>query len=439
MPSSSITRSNCILSTVFALSLVACEAEESTSEQIAQSKPVADVSVNTESPKGAIVYSDDVTAKYWQLEGKSEEQIQARVAFLVDAIQARTHKERFSDLEIRDKYKNAIVIDALAVGLIGEHPMGMSEEMYEGLNDLAFNNGYTMMSTTVHTGSPSVGSYEQTVESMKKTQAYQESMGRIQVRSLVDLYRAKVEGLDAYDFHIQGMSFIDHLDQLEELHGLGLNRANVVYNIRNQYGDGINFNMTDDDRGLTEMGRQAIRKMNELGILVDCSHSSDQSCLDAIEVSSQPVILSHTNPRKLQAVKRNAPDHILRAIADNGGVVCTNMWGAFVNEAMTAGSEDVAELVQHTAEVVGKENTCMGVDYVHNLQETIDFFVRNPDIYGPEEGYGVPHEAGEPADIWGVVRVLEERYHWNENEIKGFLGLNYMRVLAEIDRLKSEK
>jgi len=216
MSSFSITPSNCILSTVFALSLVAYGAEEAKSEQIAQIKPVANVSVNTESPKGAIVYSDDVTAKYWRLEGKSEEQIQARVAFLVDAIQARTYKERFSDLEMRDKYKNAIVIDALAVGLIGELPMGMSEEMYEGLNALAFNNGYTMMSTTVHTGSPSVGSYEQTVKSMKKTQAYQPLIARIQVRSLVDLYRAKVEGLDAYDFHIQGMSFIDHLDQLEE-------------------------------------------------------------------------------------------------------------------------------------------------------------------------------------------------------------------------------
>jgi microsomal dipeptidase-like Zn-dependent dipeptidase len=420
----------CILSFVSAFSLIACAAEE-------DGESVTNVPDISESQNDLIVYSDEVTAKYWRLEGKSEEQIQARVAFLVDAIQARTFEERLPDLETRDKYKNAIVIDVLAVGLIGEHPMGMSEGMYEGLNGLAFNNGYTMMSTTVHTGSPSVGSFEQTVDSMKRTQAYQTSMGRIQVRSLEDVYRAKVEGLDAYDFHIQGMSFIDHPGQLEELHGLGLNRANVVYNIRNQYGDGINFNMTSDDRGLSELGREAVRKMNELGILVDCSHASDQSCLDAIEVSSQPVILSHTNPRALQAVKRNAPDHILRAVADNGGVVCTNMWGAFVNEEMTARPEDIANLVQHTAEVVGKENTCMGVDYVHNLRDTIDFFVRNPDIYGPEEGYGVPHQAGVPADIWGVVRVLEEEYDWNEDEIEGFLGLNYLRVLAEIDRLKS--
>ena len=127
-------------------------------------------------------------------------------------------------------------------------------------------------------------------------------------------------------------------------------------------------------------------------------------------------------------VRRNAPDDIMRAIANNGGVVCSNMYGGFVNGEMTAGPEDVAELVHYTAELIGKENTCIGVDYTHNLRETIDFFVRNPDIYRPEEGYGVPLQMGIPADVWGVVRVLEEKYRWEEKEIRGFLGLNYLRV-----------
>jgi microsomal dipeptidase-like Zn-dependent dipeptidase len=419
-----------LCATSLALLLPGCGADE---PAVSAAPPATETSAKTKADQEAITYEDDVTAKYWRLEGKSEEQIQARVDFLVKATEARSFKERLSDLEIREKYKDAIVIDALAVGLIGDHLMGMSEQVYEGLNGLAFNNGYTMFSTTVHTGAVSVGTYEETVSSMKRTQAYQAKQGRVQVRTLEDVYRAKVEGLEAYDFHIQGMSFIDDVDKLDELHSLGLNRANVVYNVRNQFGDGINFNMTDDDRGLTEMGRQAIRKMNELGIIVDCSHSSDKSCLDAIEVSSRPVILSHTNPRALMNVKRNAPDAIMRAIANNGGVVCSNMYGGFVNGEMTAGPEDVAELVHYTAELIGKENTCIGVDYTHNLRETIDFFVRNPDIYRPEEGYGVPLQMGIPADVWGVVRVLEEKYRWEEKEIRGFLGLNYLRVLAEIE------
>ena len=246
--------------TSLALLLPGCGADE---PAVSATPPATETSAKTKADQDAITYEDDVTAKYWRLEGKSEEQIQARVDFLVKATEARSFKERLSDLEIREKYKDAIVIDALAVGLIGDHLMGMSEQVYEGLNGLAFNNGYTMFSTTVHTGAVSVGTYEETVSSMKRTQAYQAKQGRVQVRTLEDVYRAKVEGLEAYDFHIQGMSFIDDVDKLDELHSLGLNRANVVYNVRNQFGDGINFNMTDDDRGLTEMGRQAIRKMNE--------------------------------------------------------------------------------------------------------------------------------------------------------------------------------
>src|ERR671914_2785540 len=85
--------------------------------------------------------------------------------------------------------------------------------------------------------------------------------------------------------------------------------------------------------GLSEFGREVVREMNRLGMLIDVSHVSDETMSDALEVSKAPIIASHSSARAVSNVPRNIPDDLLRRIAKNGGVVHINFYSGFVDAA----------------------------------------------------------------------------------------------------------
>lgn len=391
--------------------------------------------IATTASVSAVEISDDITARYWNVEGKTEAQINERVAFLMQAAFPRTSQERMSDLAVRAKYKDAIVMDTLTTGAVN-FPTGLTAPRYNEMMNFSYDYGYTYLSTTLSNGTDK--DFNQTIERLKETDAANQAERRILVKSVDDIYKAKVEGRGAYDYHLQGAAQVETMEQLEQLNELGLNRVNFAYNTRNQYADGISTNMTGDDQGLSDKGIALVKKMNELGIIVDCSHSSDQTCIDAAKVSTKPVILSHTNPRALMNIRRNASDEAIEAVAASGGLACNNMVGGFLNDDFDASPKRVAESVQYVAELVGKEHTCMGVDYVHNMEDALHWIVRTPEKFPVEEGYGSISSVGVPADIWAVVAILEEQYDWTETEIRGFLGLNYIRVMSEVMNEKGE-
>ena len=178
------------------------------------------------------------------------------------------------------------------------------------------------------------------------------------------------------------------------------------------------------------MGFQLVAEMNRVGMIVDCTHSSNRSCLDAASVSTKPIMLSYSNAVGAYNLPRNAPDEVIRAVAKIGGVICTNGLGGFLNTEGNARPEDIARHVQYVRELVGVEHTCFGSDHLtaEVYIEALDFVLRNPDSYPPELGYGSQSQIALPRDIWGVVRVLESKYGWTEMEIRGFLGENLLRV-----------
>ncbi len=88
---------------------------------------------------------------------------------------------------------------------------------------------------------------------------------------------------------------------------------------------------TPEHNGLTDFGKQVVREMNRLGMLVDISHVSDKTFYDALAVSSKPVILSHSSCRAISDVPRNVTDDMLRALAKNGGVIGINFGEGFIN------------------------------------------------------------------------------------------------------------
>jgi microsomal dipeptidase-like Zn-dependent dipeptidase len=219
------------------------------------------------------------------------------------------------------------------------------------------------------------------------------------------------------------------LEMVDAYYAMGVKQMNFAYNVRNFMADGGGV-APDRDSGLSKMGFQLVREMNRVGMIIDCTHSSNKTCLDAAGVSSKPIMLSHSNAYGAYELPRNSPDDVLRAIAGTGGVICTNGLGGFLNKEGNARPEDLARHINYVKELVGAEHTCFGSDHLtaEVYIEALDFVLRNPESYPPELGYGAQTQIALPRDIWGVVAVLEDQYGWSKKEVQGFLGENLLRV-----------
>lgn len=152
-----------------------------------------------------------------------------------------------------------------------------------------------------------------------------------------DVRRAKQSGRVAVLIGVEGGHAIENsLDNLRELHRRGVRYMTLTWNNGNQWAGaawGVNGTSTG---GLTPFGREVVREMNRLGMLVDISHVSDSTFFDAIATTSQPVIASHSSARALHEHRRNMSDEQLRAVARNGGVVNVNFYSAFIDRKYDA-------------------------------------------------------------------------------------------------------
>lgn len=136
---------------------------------------------------------------------------------------------------------------------------------------------------------------------------------------VADIRRAHAEGRLAWIASMEGAAMIENeLDRIDLLYGFGVRALGITYSEANALGSGLKEKR---DGGLTAFGRKAVERMNRLGMLIDCSHCGDQTMLDTIEASRDPILLSHIGARELWESNRLAPDEVLRACADKGGVI----------------------------------------------------------------------------------------------------------------------
>src|SRR6185436_2733155 len=155
-----------------------------------------------------------------------------------------------------------------------------------------------------------------------------------------DIRRAKAQGKVACLMGIEGGHAIeDSLPTLREFYRLGIRYMTLTWNNTNNWADAGRGERKHN--GLSEFGKEVVREMNRLGMLVDVSHVSDKTMSDALDVSKAPIIASHSSARALSNVPRNIPDDLLRRIAKNGGVVQVNFYSYFL-DAATVGPQDEA-------------------------------------------------------------------------------------------------
>ena len=184
----------------------------------------------------------------------------------------------------------------------------------------------------------------------------------VPVRRAAEARKAREDGKRFAFLVIEGMEPVgDRLERLEQYARWGTRVGMLTWNEENLLATGAGG---DPDRGLTALGREALRRMQRLGILPDVSHTSDQTFWDILKQAEGPVIASHSNCRALCNVRRNLTDDQLRAIRDTGGVVGVNVYHRFVHaEPRQQTAAVLARHAAHMAEVMGPEHVACGFDF----------------------------------------------------------------------------
>ncbi len=250
-----------------------------------------------------------------------------------------------------------------------------------------------------------------------------------------------------------GHAIENSLAALRDFHRLGVRYMTLTHNCDTEWAEAA----IDSDRlgrpvrGLTDFGRELVREMNRLGMLVDLSHTADATMSDALDTSEAPVIWSHASARAVTDHVRNVPDSILRRLPENGGVVMVTFVPAFVSErhrqwsdreterreaceaehgADTEGSvrcleewrerepmpdallTDVADHIEHVRDVAGIDHVGIGADYD-----------------------GITRVVAGLEDVSTYPALLAElsRRGWSEDELEKLVGLNALRVMREAE------
>ena len=355
------------------------------------------------------------------------------IDYLVEVAEPRTAEERAQDAAAKAHFRDALVIDALFVGAPG-FPAGFSDEQYEEAVQHSIDSQYDVISATITNGNPEDVT-DVVLERMESVNAYWAAQPEryLQVRTVDDMLEAKKLGRLGVVHNFQSMMPLgtdpaEVMANLQKFYDLGLRQMNFTYNIDTPFADGGVSNDDGTDQGISDLGEAVIREMNRLGIVVDCSHSSNQTCIEAAAATRKPMMMSHSNLMTYQPIGRNVSDAAVKAVAATDGVICVNFIGGFLNPQGLARPYDIAKHVEYIGAMVGRDKLCVGPDYVYNYAETLDWILHNPENFPVEMGYATASHMGKPGEIWGVVRELQERYGWSDDEIRGFIGGNLLRL-----------
>jgi membrane dipeptidase len=170
--------------------------------------------------------------------------------------------------------------------------------------------------------------------------------------------------------------------------------------------------------------------MNRVGMIVDLTHVGLRSSLEALELTSKPPIFSHSTPKKFAAHDRNITDEQIRACASKQGVVCLSGIGAFMDgEQRKATVSRLADTIEYVAQLVGARHAGIGLDYM-DPGVAARFLQTNKAMYGGGAQYpaGGHVEFLPPAVLPEVTSELVRR-GYSEEDVRGILGENYLRVL----------
>ncbi|MCZ7573472.1 MAG: dipeptidase [Ardenticatenaceae bacterium] len=247
--------------------------------------------------------------------------------------------------------------------------------------------------------------------------------------SVDDILAAKRDGRVAIVLCFEGAGPVeDDPSLLDIFHRLGIRCIGLTHNFRNLLADGV---AVGGNNGLTALGREAVREMNRLGIVVDVSHMTFQGFWDVIETSTAPVHASHSSCFDLVDHPRNLTDDMLRALAQTGGVVGVHPLSVFItNESRAATFDELLDHIEHMVEVMGADHVAIGPDIMENFPAE-EYTLLWQDVRLPEYHFVYPEEFDSLAKFPAITAGLVARGCPDETIVK-ILGGNMLRLFSTV-------
>ena len=194
-------------------------------------------------------------------------------------------------------------------------------------------------------------------------------------KNFKDIEKAHKEKKTAVFFGFQNCSPIgENIGLVEEIHKLGIVFMQLTYNNQSLLATGC---YEENDSGVTRMGKEVIKEMNKLGVVVDMSHSAEKSTLDAIKVSSKPIAITHANPSFWFAAKRNKSNEVLKALADSGGMIGLSLYPHHLKDKSNCTLESFCKMVAKTVDLIGIKHIGIGSDLCIGHPDSVVDWMRN--------------------------------------------------------------
>ncbi len=194
-------------------------------------------------------------------------------------------------------------------------------------------------------------------------------------RTADDIAKARETNRTAVFFGLQNASPIeDDIGLVAILHDLGVRFMQLTYNNQSLLGAGC---YEAHDAGITRMGREVIAEMNRVGMAIDMSHSAERTTLEAIEISTRPICISHANPSSWHSVARNKSDTVLKALAKSGGMLGFSLYPHHLKGGSQCTLDAFTEMVARTADRMGVDQIGMGSDLCQDQPDSVVEWMRN--------------------------------------------------------------
>ena len=259
-------------------------------------------------------------------------------------------------------------------------------------------------------------------------------------KSHEDIEKAKLEKKTAIFFGFQNCSPIeDDIGLVEKIYENGCRFMQLTYNNQSLLATGC---YEKNDSGVTNFGKEAIREMNRLGIVIDMSHSGEKSTLDAIEISDKPIAITHANPNFWYKALRNKSDQLLKTLSESGGMLGLSLYSHHLKNGSDCTLDSFCEMAAKTCELMGVKNVGIGSDLCLNQPDSIVEWMRNG-TWAKNKNYGegskkkpgFPKQPDWFIDARGFKNLEEglKKVGFNEVEVNNILGNNWYNFYKGIN------
>ena len=255
-----------------------------------------------------------------------------------------------------------------------------------------------------------------------------------------DIEKAKLENKTAIFFGFQNCSPIeDDIGLIEKVHQHGCRFMQLTYNNQSLLATGC---YEKNDSGVTNFGKEAIKEMNKVGIVIDMSHSAEKSTLDAIELSEKPIAITHANPSFWYKALRNKSTDLLKTLADSKGMLGLSLYAHHLKDGTDCKIESFCEMAAKTADIMGVKNIGIGSDLCLYQPDSVVEWMRNGTWTkaknygeGSKSKPGFPKQPNWFIDARGFKNLNEglKKIGFSEDDVNGILGNNWYNFYKGIN------